>query len=244
MLGVQRRLRDKLGAAASITATPDKLLPGLSSAYEDSPARHLERMREKLFDWRKTRRRTSQAAPAIAAVCAANSGWVAAVRVADGTTILVARVGDRVGDDPSLTLRALCLAEGDDIPIVESVIGAAKTCAVGWCESRAALFATGARVPMSGDLRQRALRRIASITARASVQRRHEVARLASRARRIANAQLGAGDEMELVRLVDGQSSDESWLEALGTFAEFVPATKAPGTDRIPAEILALIVFG
>jgi hypothetical protein len=67
---------------------------------------------------------------------------------------------------------------------------------------------------------------------------------MAARARRAAILPLGIGAERALGALAEAEMADETWLEAMASFAdahERTPST--PGVRRPGIEILAMLLF-
>ena len=96
-----------------------------------------------------------------------------------------------------------------------------------WVARRAAMLTSGAALPPHTVARRHALRRIATIAARAPRHRRAEVARLAAIARRAATSPYGIGAERLLDALIETEmASGEEWLRTLGAFGD---AHGAPG---------------
>ncbi len=265
LLGVERRLHTKLGAATTVLGGAGTLLlpatggdPCAESAT--GAARRHELIARELRRWRDesgytSREREGRDGIVIAAAAGAGSGLLALV--ADGAEyhLVAARDDGKVDDDPVLVLD---MARQATAALAESGRGVAGRASsqrfdapaalervVEWASRRAGLLAAGSTLELRASARGCALRRVAAIAARAPRHRRMEITRLAALARRVVAAPYGAGGERALAELAASQlSSGEEWLRALGEFgAARRPASGAGQTDALRVEPVAILVL-
>lgn len=259
VLGVERRLHDKLAAAARAVGVAGSILPPsvLEPLTREAPgaprageAEHLARARALVARWRPRRRdrdatiRHADHMPLCAAVRADADGVLAAC-VIGGTPVVLASLGGPVTDRASVVARAIACVDGaPDLP----------TCSVDEAASaRAAIVAWGERwlAQRDGGLgdgelsreRRRVLGRIARIARRAPLDRRPALGSLARAARAAATAPGGVAAEWRLGVLADDvRSPDEAWLRAV---AQGVPpptvADVAPATGVVTVHALILL---
>jgi hypothetical protein len=233
LLRIEQLLRDKLRVAGRTLGVAGSILPALSLVPELpalGEAQLEERIRQKLASWRspdepaavdihRQSMYTTDAGPcAVAAVRAERSGIIALLR--DGErSLLVAALGDVAPTpEPRAVLEALSLATGDEVPLDESLVASALENLDRWQDSWRARHAAGDSISMAAAARRRAIRRIASITARAPMHRRHRLAALASAARAAVTGAYGVGVERVLADLVASDLPDEAWLVAMEAF--------------------------
>ena len=216
MLGVERRLREKLVEAARAV--------GVSLMLFRQPTG--PGMRTTLERWAAM---DAPAAP-MGAVRSQCDGFLAAVRVGDAI-VLVADLGEGATDDPDILARAVASAEGEAIAAEPIARDRAERAVFAWAEARDVGAVHSTRVA----------RRIAGIVSRAGAHRRPAVAAMAARARRAAVLPLGAGAERLLGELADAQIDDEAWLAEMAEFAETFEGTSKARASGI--EILAMLLF-
>jgi len=215
ILGVERRLRDKLQAAARAVGTSVMLFPqpmatGIRTTFERWAA-------------------VDALSAAVGAVHAEQHGFLAAVRVSE-ETVLVADLGAGVTDDPDIVARAV--AYGDGEPAAARDIASAERAIRAWGERhRVARDINGVRS-------RHVARRIAGIVRRAHAHQRPAMAEPAARARRAAVLPLGVGAERTLGELADADLADEPWLREIAAFADAHPIMEGAGV-----EILAMLLF-
>ena len=222
LIAVDERLRLKLSLARATIGGPDSilppLLPGLPlAAAPPSPA---ELVRQALGRWRQRECIDPGDGEAIAAVRAAERGFIAALTSVDGP-VLVAGLRETVSADPALVARAIGMAEGADCTFAASDVRAARERIACWLASRHAADTAGAGA--DEPLRRRIAARIAVIARRMPVHRRPALATVAARARRAASLPLGAGEERRLSALAHAALPDEEWLAAVAAFGECRP---------------------
>jgi superfamily II DNA or RNA helicase len=216
MLGVERRLRDKLQAAARAVGISLMLFPQPRAAG----------LRSTLERWAAIDVRPG----ALGAIRSECRGFLAAIRI--GTdTLLVADLGAGTTDDPDVLARAVAYGDGEAIAIDRIARDNAERAILAWGEAR----------DMQGVRSRDVARRIAGIVSRARAHRRPAVAEMAARARRAAVLPLGVGAERALVALAEAEMADETWLEAMASFAD--AHERATDPSRPGVEILAMLLF-
>ncbi|HEU4566326.1 MAG TPA: helicase-related protein, partial [Gemmatimonadaceae bacterium] len=265
LLGVERRLRAKLGAAARVLGIAGAILPPLASARTDDappPVRAEEHLRAALAAWlpagEPAPRRGARADDAIplagpagpqreravaaAAARAAAAGALVLARDGARPVLLLVR-GGRVSPQPAALAEAVLAAGGDDVPVDAERALVALRAAERWLARRVCERDAGLELSLVADARRRALRRIAAITARAPRHHRALVARLAGRARHAVTARYGTGPERVLAELAAAPMPDDAWLRAVGAFGE-LHAAPAPAAEEGPApEVLAVLLL-
>ncbi len=273
LLGVERRLRAKLGAVGRLLGATDGVLLGRvvhardgdgeyeaavqsGDTSEESAARKRELIARELERWRNREVDANPPIPANVVVAgtarAADPGLLALVRE-DGEPLLVAaRDEGEVDDDPSLVLEIVRLATGAPSatrdsthhhPVVSSGLAAAIERVAHWAARRAGVLAVGAPLEPHAHARRRALRRVAAIAARAPRHRRTEVTRLAALARQVAMAPYGVGAERALEELVATEMT--SGEEWLRALGEF-GASRGRDSGRSDAprvDMVAILVL-
>lgn len=256
LLRQERRLRDKLNAAARLTGACGAIIPvrlalsPTSDAGERSaPARDLQLLRALLMRWRSKRRvDMPKGELPIAHVRANASGALALVRH-DAERQLLALAGSRVSARPADVLTAARLADGEDHTEIDSdgvasILGRLET----WLATSAGASAAGVGHSIAGTARRVAMQRIAHIAARIPHHHRAQVAPLAAEARRVVTAPYGVGAERILAELAGAPLPDEAWLRAVRAFGEVncqgaKGAGGAQGAETTWA-VEALIAFG
>jgi hypothetical protein len=218
VLGVERRLREKLQQAAravgiSLMLFPQPMATGIRATLErwaatDAPSGHTGTVR------------------------AEQPGFLAAVRV--GTeTVLVADLGSGITDNPDALSRAIVVAEGEATAIDNTAREDAERAILAW----------GERCAAARDIRdvqsRHVARRIARIVRGSRAHCRPAIAEMAARARRAAILPLGVGAVRALGALAEADMGDEAWLHAVAEFAEaYRERPHDPGV-----EILGLLLF-
>jgi len=218
MLGVERRLEEKLRQAARAVGVSCMLFP------QPVPTG----MRSRLEWWAAA----DTAAGRIGTVCAEQRGFLAAVRVG-AEIVLAADLGSGITDDPDVVSRAIAVAEGEATATDTVERQHAERAVVAWGERRSAQRDIH-------DVRSRHVaRRIAGIVHRTRAHGRPAVAELAARARRAAVLPLGVGAQRALGALADAEMGDEAWLAAIAEFAD----AYQQGPHDASVEILAMLLF-
>jgi hypothetical protein len=220
MLGVERRLQEKLQQAARAVGVSLMLFPQPSATS----------MRSTLERWAAA----DVPSGSIGSVRAERTGFLAAVRV-DAETLLVAEHGFGVTDDPEDLLRAVGLAENEATVTDNDARAKAERAALAWGERR------GVTRDIHDLGSRHVARRIAGIVSKAHAHRRPMLAEMAARARRAATLPLGVGAEAALGTLAEAVMDDEAWLAAIAAFADDHGRTKPAARPGV--EILAMLLF-
>lgn len=234
-------LPDLLPTNAELAATP----PNPATRRRETLARILDR-------WLAPSAATPPALdsqhspPAVVAHVHAPRRFVLAL-FAEGTTSHLAASLDRAPLDDALDTLLDAAGLADHAPDIhangaagETWLPAALELAQRWITRRAATAASGGALPLQAPARRQAMRRIASITARAPHHRRPTLAPLADRARRAVTLPFGLGAERVLHGLATAPLPDEAWLRALGTFADLQERT-AQTADQRPRLVAMLV---
>jgi superfamily II DNA or RNA helicase len=184
---------------------------------------------------------------------ASSPGLLALVREGDEFRLVAAANDGEVDDDAALVLALAHLASASaaaqrDAAVTTKPPRAALESALDrvarWASGRAGVLAAGTDLEPRARARRLALRRVATIAARAPRHRRAEITRLAALARQVATAPYGAGAERALDKLVAlDVKSDEDWLRRLGDFGATRRGTAgASSTPCVePVAILVLV---
>jgi superfamily II DNA or RNA helicase len=273
LLGVERRLRAKLGSVGRLVGATDAVLleraidmrdvdragdttAQRGEASEESAARRRELIARELERWRDHEVdtiRPIRVGGVVAGVArAAKEGLLALVREGGEHRLVAARGDGEVSDDPALVLDIVQRANG--VPSVTSDsahqdappspdLAVAVERVAHWAARRAGILAAGSTLEPHARARKRALHRVAAIAARAPRHRRVEVTRLAALARQVALAPYGVGGERALEELVAREMT--SGEEWLRALGEF-GASRARDGGRSGApqvEVLVILVL-
>ena len=227
LVRVEQRLRDKLRLAERSVGVAGRILPPTFALDVEPIAPSVAESRSDLLSivrtWRlsplpMTSEWTSHYPP-LAAVVAEFDGFLAALSDGD-RALLVADTGAGPTADDRIVLRAARAAAGASIEVPTGRVEDATRALREWWELRRGMAALDLRARTTGDVRARALERLASI---ASGSPRHERIRITSQvnlARSAVVATLSAGSERVLGALVASALPDDAWLRALAAFAE------------------------
>jgi hypothetical protein len=199
MLGVERRLQEKLQQAARAV--------GVSLMLWAQP--RVTSLRSTLERWAATDVPTG----CIGSVRAERPGFLAAVRVG-AETLLVTDLGAGLTDDPDMLALAAAYGDGEPVANDDEMRVRVERQIIAWGERRGAsrdLHDLGSR---------HVARRIAGIVSNAQAHRRPMLAEMAARARRAATLPLGVGAASALGVLAEADMEDEAWLRAMGAFAD------------------------
>jgi hypothetical protein len=254
MLGLERRLREKLAAAAQSVGVSGAIVPPIAfrddaaPAIDESAPRLMERTRERLAAWRDAAAGDCEddASCTVAAVLAAarrDPGALALVEDADGIR-LVAVEGDAVTVAPASVARAVRIVdEGPACVASRGAEHAALRRLRGWLRAR-----QGARSAAIDDIGAASLRRRAASAATRvlALAPRHERARAARDAERLLDSAVGArgaGAERAVRRML--ATGVRAPLDLL---AESMRATHAGPGDRVgdapgPGVVRALVLL-
>ncbi len=275
LLGIKRRLAEKLTAArATLGAVmtdigiplPDSPPPvhhapasSTSAAlpapeHAAAPTASAEQLESIIEAWRRLPRVEAYASPdggriIVACLVAPTCGWLALV--GDGERArLIARAGDRTGDDPALVVHLCRLidlaaapngrrpAKNDNVWFVADAIEQLRT----WLETeRAAALAGVADIPLVHG-RRRALAVIAR-HADAPTSTRDALAAPAAQALGVASGRLAAGRERALRQFTTARSNPQrEWLDALGALG--TTRTRGASPQFAAEPVLAFIALG
>lgn len=275
LLGIKRRLAEKLTAAR---ATLGAVMPDIGILLPDSPApahhapasstaaavpalehaaaptASAEQL-ESIFEaWRRLPRVAALITPAgsrviVASLVAPTCGWLALV--GDGERArLIARAGDRTGDDPALVVHLCRLIDLAAAPNGSRRATAKNAAFVAdsieqlgsWLETqRAAALAGVADIPLVHG-RRRALAAIARL-ADAPASTRDALAAPAAQALGVASGRLAAGRERSLRQFTTARgNSPREWLDALGALG--TTRTRRASPQFAAASVLAFIALG
>lgn len=240
LLGAERRLREKMAAAGRTLGVERRLLPpDLSAGCAAAPLAASERLRQRLHRWRS---RTEPARPpTVAAVKAAQAGWLAAVSIA-GERLLVGRRGGNIVTDPGdLDTLGAC-AEGADTTVRTALLSSALRSLRGWLARQAAARAAGLGLPPTGTGREIAWR-TASVLASAPLHRRAEMANLARAAREPLGRPIGLAEERELRLLIRSTPGPELLREMARWSAMRSRQDPSSEADSSASGLLALLLL-
>ena len=244
LLGLERRLRDKLAAAARAVGVRGTIMPALFSGvpFHVPPPQRVSACLDRLLEgWLRDRSAGEPAdGPCVAAVYAATGGWLALVE-RQGRAELVADVGHDASDAPEAVLGAARLGEGTEAPVETPAVQAAIRRITAWVEEGEALGVLDLASGGAARARRRLLHRIDAIASRSPRHLRARQMPLAHDARRVATATFGAGAERVLEALADARMPDDAWLTAVRTFAELHVRDIHHGTPPVVRALLLLV---
>ena len=172
-----------------------------------------ERLRGILERWRRSAIDSNSVDVCVASVRAAQSGFVAAVSVAD-RALLLASLSDWVSADLDTQIAACLLSEGPEVNTDSDDYAAAVARIQAWVKHDLASATAGVGVSQA-QARTRILSRIDSAIHNAPPHIRATRSRIAARARNIATTQHGVALEAELESLAHSSLPDYEWLEAV-----------------------------
>ncbi|MDQ3698156.1 MAG: DEAD/DEAH box helicase, partial [Gemmatimonadota bacterium] len=260
VLELERRLHEKLRAASRSIGIAGAILPSLARPPDGeptSPVRAEELIRAELEAWVE-QTPSADGAPAtgrdplpagriaVAAVRAPMGAGVGAlVVVRDGGCFrLLAVVGDDVSREPATVLEAVRGAAGGDAGENDDRAAGTIDLVSRWLDHERAADDAGIPLALGSNLRRRALRRIAAITARAPLHRRPLLSALAAEARLVAATTYGVGAERVLAELAVAAMPDEAWLRAVNAFGEVHrPVTRPRRAAPTAADIAAVLLL-
>lgn len=237
VLDVEHRLRTKLRIAARLVGIGAPPLPD-ESAMLDSPPALVSALYRLLERWRESVSDVPDALPAVAAVEAPVSGWLALI-CDGGERLLAADDGSGPTADPRVVTRLAAFAENHAIIAPSDDVASCLAVIESWWRQHVAREQLGILAPEGTRIRARIAARIASLLA---VAPRYSFAALATRAaaaRRALRVPLGIGAERQLANLAEVESDGEAWLTRL---CELAAGRNSPELHREP-EIRALILL-
>jgi hypothetical protein len=250
LLQVERRLREKVRAAARAVGVAGMILPAVGvdeTTPGDAPPQLAEEVRDALRRWRAGGGEAPRPAGGRcvgAVVVAPTAGLLALVDGAGGPT-LVASFGDPPGApsaDPRVVARAVGLAGGRDAPGDAGALAAPAQVVADWC-ARHAVAADLDGPPLLAPGRRDAWRRLATAAARLPREQRPRLGPLLAGARSAVAGRFGAGAERVLAALVAAPLGDEAWLRAVAAFgAAHRSAAANAGAAEAP-RLAALLVL-
>lgn len=251
LVRVEQRLQEKLRLAERSVGVAGRILPPTFALDVEPIAPSVAESRSDLLSVVRTWQLSPPATtsewtsldPPIAAAVAEFDGFLAALSDGD-RTLLVADTGAGPTTDDRVVLRAARAAAGASIGAPISLVEDATRALGEWWKVRRGSAALDLRVGTTGDVRARALERLASIASRSP---RHERIRITSQvnvARSAVVATLSAGSERVLGALVASALPDEAWLRALAAFAEaHGPPPRVEGETRAAPPLVAMILL-
>jgi superfamily II DNA or RNA helicase len=252
MIGIERRLREKLCVARRAIGLAGQILPSLLGGDEPAPSEHTPSVAERASTvarlvrrWRVPGdgRRADLEETLIGAAESPCSGFIALVRDDRGTHI----VGD-AGAGIDLTIptieRLLGVASGPDRPVDQMRAAGALSALDRWFASRRGAATIDLHAALTARARRAALDRIAQSLGRAPRHQRARLAPLADAARAAATAPLGEGAERVLDTLVSAQLPDEAWLRTIATFGELNARPSAANAKPMARRVVALLLLG
>lgn len=244
LLELERRIARKLGAAARTVGIAGAILPSVlqrSSPLDQSPAQTLEVLRTVLGRWRGRSLGSAGDAPVAAMVRGDRPGAIALVCDQESSIVVAIREGS-VSADPRTVLEFARIVDGaDDVPPDESRLERDRLRIERWVRVREAERLAGGSASLDSAPRRATLRRLAATLARTPISRRHEVAPLAARARRVATGIIGIGGELVLGQLAAAPLPDEAWLRAVAAFADVHASPHTPASRLGMPRLVALI---
>jgi hypothetical protein len=246
LLDVERRLRDKLGAAARSIGRTIEVVPRLVSGpdpsiADDGAATRRGETAAHVARWaRPARDRPPHRAERtlVAAVDGAETGWLAAL---DDGRLVAALEGERPSTDDRAVAHGVRLCDGPARSLAPGEAAVLVAECNRWLGSER-LAAECGRTPASGTLDVALDRRVARSIERAPRHLRAAVAALAAPLIVAAGAPRSLGAERALRRLLDESGGDvgAAWL---GRIADLAAASARPTQRRVP-HVVTLIALG
>ncbi len=231
-------LRSKMEAAGAVmTAFPS--LTGFSSGQVSgsSDPQRSEEIRKILSCWMIGRANTDFATGVVAAVPASTDGFLA-VATDRGSARVVARVGERISEAPTVVLEALShFSSSTALDVSQKDIDTCGSEAIDWIEAANALQSThgpAIRTPV----RSAVARRISGAVRRARSHERASIAEKAERALGLLAGNLGVHDEGVIAQACRDISDDETLLNRVTSLAR----KRRTGSHAKP-QILAMLIM-
>lgn len=244
VLEIERRLRDKIAAAAAAVGAPSSHVDFASGI---SPPAASEALRAAIRRWPRAARLESAARRGIvfAAIASRRSGWLALLRSTKGER-LVGALDDRVGGDAFLLAEAVGLA--GDVSAravaspVETVVQALESLQR-WLEAERAAALAGVPDIVVVRHRRASYARLAGLES-APRARRVALDSMAGEARRLSAARMGIEREQKLLA-ASGEPDLENWLGELASLATSGDGRAPSGRDdEAPISLLLLVSGG
>jgi hypothetical protein len=235
MLGLERRLRLKLGIAARAVGIAGAILPGFG-AQSAVAAPTEDRITGLVRRWRRSPAPLNETCIG-AAVRAPRNAALACVR-SGGTVSLIAVLADRITDSHAVIEDLLANADGDDKPIRRHELGAVRDAVDRWLRRRLVVDVVDVSALHVGRARHTLLDRVDTIAHRTPRHAKPELMPLMRAARSAATVTLPAGAERVLDELARAPLGDHAWLQAIGEFAALHARSGA-----VASELLALLLL-
>jgi hypothetical protein len=234
VLGLERRLRVKLGIAARAVGVAGAILPGFGGQSAAAPTE--DRIAGLVRRWRRSPAPSTETCIG-AVVRASRNAALACVR-SGGTVSLIAVLADRITDSCAVIEDLLANADGDDNPIHGHELGAIRDAVDRWLRRRVVVDVVNVSALHVGRARRTLLNRVDTIAHRTPRHAKPELVPLMRAARGAATVTLPAGAERVLDELARAPLGDHAWLQAIGEFAA-LHARSGAGAS----ELLALLVL-
>lgn len=270
LMRVEARLREKMHIAGRVVGMADGILPLAADldnttieherdnqrgtfSLDTSAARTIELIHQTLTDWRVAHAtpehvNTNEPRLLASAVRSEHRGVLALLHHRGSPVLVAALGGGRVTRAPSTVLTAVRAACGEDVspdalPALDEMHARALSEIERWCMHADAASVAGSGTPIDARARHAALRRIATITARAPHHRRAMLAPLISRAHGIVMSSFGIGAERMLDELVRSDLGDDAWLRAVDTFGARITSTTTSDVRTSRSVVLAMLLL-
>jgi superfamily II DNA or RNA helicase len=226
VLEIERRLHEKIAAAAAAVGAPASHFAGQPGAGSSiSPPAASEALRAAVRCWPRASRPESSVPHGIrfAAVGARRNGWIALLRSASGER-LVAALDDRIADDVALLAEVASLAGGVQATgcFAATAVEAVATLQR-WLDGERAAALAGVPDILVARHRRSSYARLAGLES-APRTRRVALDSMAGEARRLSATRMGVEREQRL-RAASGDPDDGEWLRRVASLG-------LPGQDR------------
>ncbi|MDQ6887432.1 MAG: DEAD/DEAH box helicase [Gemmatimonadota bacterium] len=247
LLGVERRLREKLAAASRVVGSLGSILPPAidrGTLPGEGEAQKRERLRRVIGAWRSSEGedRPSRVGMLVAGVRSARSGFLALVIGRDGA-VLIGALDEAVGDSSQMLLDVIEVADGAEVEIPATAIDRALNRLRAWAAQRDGAVASGRSHSIAAPGRREAIRRLARIASHAPFHRRAGIAAMVQQGRRIATAPFGIGAERVLDELATTRIPDEAWLRALTAFGQLHAPPGDQAEEAASPTVAALLLL-
>ena len=243
VLGIERRLREKIAAAAAAVGAPTiQIGVSLGIASGVSPPAASEALRAAVRFWPRVARPASTVPRGIlfAAVDARRNGWIALLRSTSGDR-LVGALDARIACDALLLAEVVDLAGGIDAT-ADCSADAAKALALlhRWLDAERAATLAGIPDIVVARHRRASYARLAGLES-APRARRVALDSMAGAARRLSAARMGIERERRL-RAAAEDPDAERWLEQVASLALSADDRATSGRDsEAPVALLLLV---
>jgi hypothetical protein len=235
MLGLERRLRLKLGLAARAVGVAGAILPGFGGQSAGAAPTE-DRIAGLVRRWRRSPAPVTETCLG-AAVRAPRNAAIACVR-SDGTVSLIAVLADRITNSRAVIEDLLANADGDDKPNHGHELGAVRDAVDRWLRRRLVVDVVNVSALHVGRARRTLLNRVDTIAHRTPRHAKPELVPLMRAARSAATVTLPAGAERVLEELARAPLGDHAWLQAIGEFAALHARSRA-----VASELLAILLL-